>query len=71
MTPDGNKTDREAHLRLLRKLSSQSKEELWTTLPPLAAAALETAEDIPLDSLAESLLLSRIFVLNIVLTRSV
>jgi hypothetical protein len=52
---DGNKTDREAHLRLLRKLSSQSKEELWTTLPPLAAAALETAEDVPLDSLAESL----------------
>eukprot|EP01047_Picozoa_sp_COSAG01_P050808 COSAG01_NODE_5173_length_4436_cov_3.823611_6_plen_153_part_00 len=52
---DGNKTDREAHLRLLSKLPSTTKEVLWTTLPALAAAALEEAADVPLDSLAESL----------------
>ena len=49
---DGNKTDREAHLRLLSKLPSTTKEVLWTTLPSLAAAALEEAENVPLDSLA-------------------
>jgi hypothetical protein len=51
---DGNKTDQEAHLRLLSKLSSLSKYELETSthLPPFLICSRMESRTVPCSLLA-------------------